>query len=59
MPRDGVGVSLPRLDQECGKCGGVTELVTSVSRFGERPVYFIFECAACKALTWIAEAVTK
>jgi hypothetical protein len=45
--------------QNCEKCGAVAELATFVPRFGERPAYRIFECEACKALTWIAEALGK
>jgi hypothetical protein len=43
--------------QECSKCGAAAELLSFIPRFGERPAYRIFECGACKALTWIAEKV--
>ena len=45
-------------DPKCAKCGDTTELLSFIPRFGERPAYYIFECAACKALTWIAEAIS-
>jgi len=34
-----------------------TELLSFIPRFGDQPAYRIFECSACKALTWGAEAV--
>ena len=46
-------------DPPCEKCGQATELLSFIPRFGDRPAYRIFDCAACKALTWIAEAVSK
>lgn len=44
--------------QACERCGEATSLATFIPRFGDRPAYRIFECGACKALTWVAEAVT-
>jgi hypothetical protein len=54
MPTDDVPAPVP----PCEKCGATTELVSFIPRFGDRPAYRIFDCAACKALTWIAEAVS-
>ena len=45
------------VEHNCAKCGAVTELLTFLPRFGDEPAYRIFECSACKALTWIAEAI--
>jgi hypothetical protein len=45
-------------DQYCEKCGAATQLLSFIPRFGEQPAYRIFECSACNALTWIAEAVS-
>ena len=44
-------------EPKCEKCGDQTALLSFIPRFGERPAYHIFECGACKALTWIAEKV--
>jgi predicted nucleic acid-binding Zn ribbon protein len=46
------------LAYQCRKCGEATELLSFIPHFGERPAYRIFECGACKALTWVAQAVT-
>ena len=42
----------------CERCGEPATLATFIPRFGDRPAFRIFECGACNALTWIAEAVT-
>jgi hypothetical protein len=52
MPTDETG------PPKCQKCGDATELLSFIPRFGDRPAYHIFDCSACKALTWIAEAIT-
>jgi hypothetical protein len=49
---------VPEPDPLRGKGGATTEILSFIPRFGERPAYQIFECGACKALTWIAEKVT-
>lgn len=46
-----------KAEPNCEKCGGTTALLSFIPRFGERPAYRIFECGACQALTWLAEAV--
>jgi hypothetical protein len=48
----------PQPEQKCEKCGAAAELASFIPRFGDRPAYRIFDCSACKALTWVAEAVT-
>ena len=48
MPTDPLPV------QPCEKCGETAELLSYIPRFGERPALQIFECGACKALTWVA-----
>jgi hypothetical protein len=55
MPND----DAPKPDPPCSKCGEPTALLSFIPRFGDRPAYHIFDFAACKALTWIAEAVRK
>jgi hypothetical protein len=55
MPTD-APISKP--ESKCEKCGEVTELLSFIPRFGDRPAYHIFECGACKALTWIAEKIS-
>jgi hypothetical protein len=45
-------------NQPCERCGKATTLATFIPRFGDRPAYRIFDCPACKALTWVAEAIT-
>lgn len=45
--------------QPCERCGAAATLATFIPRFGDRPAYRIFDCAACKALTWIAEKVSE
>ena len=50
-------LAMPTNEQKCEKCGETAELLSFIPRFGERPAYRIFECGACKALTWIAEAI--
>jgi hypothetical protein len=45
------------VEPRCEKCSGVTALLSFIPRFGNRPGYRIFECDACKALTWIAEKI--
>jgi hypothetical protein len=54
MPDD--NKALP--NQPCERCGEAASLATFIPRFGDKPPYRIFECGACKALTWVAEAVT-
>jgi len=40
----------------CVKCGGqTTRLLSFLPRFGETPAYYVFECSACKALTWLRD----
>ena len=39
----------------CPKCGQATRLLSFLPRFGETPAYYIFECTACKALTWVRD----
>jgi hypothetical protein len=56
MPNHDVSPSKP--DQKCERCGEAVTLATFIPRFGDRPAYRIFDCPACKALTWVAEAVT-
>jgi hypothetical protein len=53
MPAD----DAPKPDPPCEKCGAATTSVTFIRRFAEQPAYHIFECATCKALTWIAEKI--
>jgi hypothetical protein len=48
----------PLPEQACERCGAATTLATFLPRFGDRPAYRIFDCPACKALTWVAEAIT-
>jgi len=55
MPTDDAGKPNP----PCEKCGQATAFLSFIPRFGDRPAYHIFDCAACTALTWIAEAVRK
>ena len=43
----------------CVKCGGATELVTYVRRFGDRPGYRFFECTACQAIQWKTETIDR
>jgi len=52
-------IGSPEPDRYCEKCGAATELLSFIPCFGDQPSYRIFECGACKALTWIAEAITK
>jgi hypothetical protein len=49
----------PQSEQNCEKCGQPADLTAFLPRFGDRPAYRIFDCPACKALTWVAEAVGK
>jgi hypothetical protein len=49
----------PQPQQKCEKCGEPADFASFIPRFGEQPAYRIFECTACKALTWIAEAIKK
>jgi hypothetical protein len=35
----------------CTKCGGATELLSFIRRFGDQPAYHIFDCPTCNALT--------
>jgi len=48
----------PQPEQKCEKCGQPAELVNFIPRFGDQPAYRIFDCPACKALTWVTEAIT-
>jgi hypothetical protein len=43
----------------CEKCGMATTLAAYIPGFGDRPAYRIFDCTACKALTWIAEKISE
>ena len=45
-------------DVKCEKCGEPAALVNFIPRFGDQPAYHLFECPACKAITWVAEAIT-
>jgi hypothetical protein len=49
----------PNAEPKCEKCAGTTALLSFIPRFGDRPAYRIFECDACKALTWVAEMVSE
>jgi hypothetical protein len=55
MPTD---ASPPRTDPKCEKCGKAAALLWFIPRFGDQPAYRIFECGACKALMWVAQAIT-
>jgi hypothetical protein len=48
----------PQPDQKCEKCGELADLAGFIPRFGERPAFRIFDCPACRALTWVAEVVS-
>ena len=43
---------------KCERCGEATELVTVIQRLGTTPAYRLFECQACRIITWVAEQVT-
>jgi hypothetical protein len=45
--------------QACDRCGAATMLATFIPRFGDRSAYRVFDCAACKALTWVAEKISE
>jgi hypothetical protein len=49
----------PNAEPKCEKCEGTTALLSFIPRFGDQPAYRIFECDACKALTWVAEKVSE
>jgi len=55
MPTDDTA----KLGPACAKCGGATEPLNFIPRFGDQPAYRIFECVGCKALTWIAEVIKE
>jgi len=55
MLNDGASPAQP--NPNCTKCGGTTELLSFIRRFGDQPAYHIFDCPTCNALTWIAEKV--
>ena len=42
----------------CKRCGQAIELAAVLPRFGERPTYKIFNCAACGLIDWIAEQIS-
>ena len=48
----------PEPEQKCEECGQPAEFASFIPRFGDRPAFRIFDCPACKALTWVAEAIT-
>jgi len=56
MPSNSVSL---KTNPNCAKCGAATGLLTSIPRLGAQLGYRIFECSTCKALTWIADAVSK
>ena len=56
MPTD---VEAPKSRQVCERCGAVAIFAAFIPRFGDRPAYSIFDCAACSALTWIAEKISE
>jgi hypothetical protein len=49
----------PTPEQKCERCGVGAELLSFIPRFGDRPAFRIFDCAACKALTWVAEKISE
>jgi|GraSoiStandDraft_47_1057283.scaffolds.fasta_scaffold488316_2 DNA-directed RNA polymerase subunit M/transcription elongation factor TFIIS len=59
MPTDDNASSAEPAEQKCEKCDEATELLSFIRRFGDRPAYHIFECSACKHLTWIAQAISE
>lgn len=34
------------------KCGKTTKLILTIARLGEKPGMKVFQCSACKYLTW-------
>jgi ribosomal protein S27AE len=49
----------PEPNQPCERCGEAASLATFIPRFGDQPAFRIFECGACRALTWIAEKISE
>lgn len=52
--RFGTGLS-EQQNPACAKCGQTTRLLSFLPRFGETPAYYVFECNACKALSWVRD----
>jgi hypothetical protein len=48
----------PQPNPKCEKCGELKDLAAFIPRFGDRPALRIFDCPACKALTWVTEVIT-